>query len=52
MSSSENMTESEKAEEPRAPGPNLALIYCLLGLALLVAIVVAAFIVLPFYQHR
>lgn len=47
------MPESEKAaEDPRSQGPNLTFIYCLLGLALLVAIVVAAFIVLPFYQHR
>ena len=32
-------------------GPNLTLIYSLLGLALVAAIAIAVFIVLPFY-HR
>ena len=41
---------SEPDGEP-AKGPNIALIYCLIGLALLVAMVIAGFIVLPFY-HR
>jgi len=39
-------------EEPGSPGPNLILIYGLIALAMLVAIPVAAFIVLPFYNHR
>lgn len=38
-------TESSK-------GPNLALIYGLIGIALLVAMVIAGFIVLPFYHRR
>jgi hypothetical protein len=38
--------------EPGSPGPNLILIYGLIALAMLVAIAVAAFIVLPFYNHR
>ena len=33
-------------------GPNLTLIYSLLGLALLAAIAIAVFIVLPFYHRR
>lgn len=38
--------------EDEAPsGPNLVLIYGLIGLALLAAMVIAGFIVLPFY-HR
>jgi len=39
-------------EEPDSPGPNLILIYGLIALAMLVAVAVAAFIVLPFYNHR
>lgn len=42
---------SQKPEIPAAQGPNLILLYGLLAAALLVAIIVAAFIVLPFY-HR
>ena len=38
-------------QEP-SQGPNLVLIYSLIGLALLAAIAIAAFIVLPFYNHR
>lgn len=38
--------------EERGGGPNLALIYGLIALALLAAIAVAAFIVLPFYHRR
>lgn len=41
--------ESSK-DEPQ--GPNLTLIYSLIGLALLVAVGIAALIVLPFYQRR
>ena len=39
-------------EEPSRPGPNLILIYGFIALAMLAAIAVAAFIVLPFYNHR
>jgi hypothetical protein len=39
-------------DEPSRPGPNLFLIYSLIALAMLAAIAVAAFIVLPFYNHR
>jgi hypothetical protein len=42
----------DEADEPDSTGPNLTLIYSLLGLALIAAIVIAAFIVLPFYQRR
>lgn len=37
-------------DEPQ--GPNLKLMYSLIGLALLLAIGIAAMIVLPFYQRR
>jgi hypothetical protein len=40
------------SEEPSRQGPNLALIYGLIVLAMLAAIAVAALIVLPFYNHR
>ena len=39
-------------EEPPSRGPNLTLIYSLIVLAMIAAIAVAAFIVLPFYQRR
>ena len=39
-------------DERGSHGPNLILIYGLIALAMLVAIAVAAFIVLPFYNHR
>jgi hypothetical protein len=38
--------------EPRGGGANLALIYGLIALALVAAIVIAAFVVLPFYHRR
>lgn len=44
----DDSTETER----RGGGPNLALIYGLIALALLAAIAVAAFIVLPFYHRR
>jgi hypothetical protein len=38
--------------EPSSPGPNLALLYSLIALALVVAIGFALMIVLPFYHRR
>jgi hypothetical protein len=38
--------------EERGGGPNLALIYGLIALAMLAAIAVAALVVLPFYHRR
>ena len=40
-------------EDPDEPsgGVNLTLVYSLLAVALLAAIVIALFIVLPFYRH-
>jgi len=46
------MSENKSTEETPNSGPNLTLIYSLIVLALLGAIAVAAFIVLPFYNHR
>jgi hypothetical protein len=43
---------SAEDDNETSKGPNLALIYSLLGLALVIALVLAAFIVLPFYQRR
>jgi len=40
------------SEDDVAKGPNLALIYSLIALALAVAIGFAALIVLPFYHRR
>lgn len=42
---------SEHNDEPRG-GPNLTLVYSLLGAAILAALAIAAMIVLPFYRHR
>ena len=39
-------------DEQPSGGVNLVLIYSLLALALVASIVVAVFIVLPFYQRR
>ncbi len=38
--------------EERGGGPNLALIYSLIVLAMVAAIAVAALVVLPFYHRR
>lgn len=38
--------------EDRSQGPNLKLIYSLIGLALVIAMGLAALIVLPFYLRR
>lgn len=45
-------TGGPEPENKQSQGPNLKLIYSLIGLALLVAIAIAAMIVLPFYQRR
>lgn len=42
----------EGEPEERSGGPNLALIYSLIALAMLAAIAVAALVVLPFYHRR
>ena len=42
---------SDEKDEPRR-GPNLTLIYSLIVLAMVVATVIAAMIVLPFYHRR
>jgi hypothetical protein len=42
----------DEDEAHGSKGPNIALIFSLIGLALLIAIAVAAFIVLPFYHRR
>ncbi|MGA8732128.1 MAG: hypothetical protein WB608_25445 [Terracidiphilus sp.] len=40
------------AADESSQGPNLVLLYSILALALLVAISLAVFIVLPFYHRR
>jgi hypothetical protein len=44
--------EHPDAEDDRSQGPNLMLIYSLIVLAMLVAMGIAAWIVLPFYMRR
>jgi hypothetical protein len=44
--------EEAGAPDERGGGPNLALIYGLIALAMLAAIAVAALVVLPFYHRR
>lgn len=39
-------------EEPQSQGPNLFLVYGLIALGLLLAMIVAALIVWPFYKSR
>jgi hypothetical protein len=52
--SSDGKVGQERAEEGDEPskGPNLTLIYSLLGAALLIAMGLAALIVLPFYRRH
>ena len=52
MNEKPSISRSEEAESEKAQGPNLILIYSLLGLAFVAALAIAAFIVLPFYRHR
>ncbi|HUH62457.1 MAG TPA: hypothetical protein VLZ50_05645 [Terracidiphilus sp.] len=40
------------ADDDRSRGPNLALIYSLIALAMLVAMGIALWIVMPFYTRR
>lgn len=51
---SEDETELKAGHDPEEPmqGVNVKLIYSLIALAVLAAIAVAFFIVLPFYHHR
>jgi hypothetical protein len=53
MSSDDDSARQERTEEEdeSSEGPNLTLIYSLLGAALLIAMGLAVLIVLPFY-HR
>jgi hypothetical protein len=44
--------ESEPASEENPKGLNLTLAYSLLGAAIIAAICIALFIVLPFYHRR
>lgn len=44
--------DSGERDDGAPRGPNLVLIYSLLGLALLIAMGLAVLIVLPFYQRR
>ena len=44
-------TPNDEVNSPNR-GPNLTLVYGLIVLAMIVAIVIAAMVVLPFYQHR
>ena len=45
-------SQSDPNEDEPGRGPNLTLIYTLIVLAMIAAIAVAAFIVLPFYHRR
>jgi hypothetical protein len=46
------VSPSDPNEEEPTRGPNLTLIYTLIVLAMIAAVAVAAFIVLPFYHRR
>jgi hypothetical protein len=50
MNNSEGSSGNHDQDQPQ--GPNLKLYYSLIALALVAAIVIAALIVLPFYQRR
>jgi hypothetical protein len=47
----ENATQ-ENVQGQSAGGPNLALLYSLVALALVAAVAIAAMIVMPFYRRR
>lgn len=47
----ERKPDNPESDEP-SKGPNLVLLYSLIALAILVATVIAAIIVLPFYLRR
>ena len=52
---SDQSGSDQSGEDPQdapTPGPNLALLYSLIGLALALAIGLAVMIVLPFYHRR
>jgi len=44
--------DHEEHDQESRRGPSLALIYSLLGAALIAAMAIAALIVLPFYRRR
>jgi hypothetical protein len=52
--SDENQSGLKTSHDPEEPmqGVNIKLIYSLIALAILAAIAIAIFIVLPFYHHR
>ncbi len=52
MNDLERPRKNEPAEEEPPRGPNLALLYSLIALAMVVATAIAALIVLPFYRRR
>lgn len=54
MSDLEKKPESMEKQDEDSPsqGPNLVLMYSLIGLALVAAIIIAGLIVLPFYRGR
>ena len=52
ISPSKAESPPDEAEDEPKRGPNLTLVYGLIVLAMIVAIVIAAFVVLPFYKHR
>ena len=52
MSDANRTTPPPDEQQPQSSGPNLALIYTLIVLAMIAAIAVAAMIVLPFYNRR
>jgi len=51
MSNSTEEPEESESDQPNT-GPNLALMYCLIALALVAAIGLALLVVMPFYHRR
>lgn len=51
QSSPDACSNSNQEVEPRQ-GPNLVLVYSLVGLAILAALFIAGLIVMPFYHRR
>lgn len=45
-------SQHDQQDDEQSRGPNLVLIYSLLGAAIIAAMTIAALIVLPFYRHR
>jgi hypothetical protein len=52
MSEDHRTIPDADVDQPKSKGPDIALIYCLIVVAMLAAVAFAVLIVLPYYNHR